>query len=566
MRSPITALIWEILRRNRRSVWIVAVLASLGWLFNLLIPDNFRTGFERDLIQAVSGLLMAASILFVFGISNFTETNPGKDWSGFPYRLFALPVSTLFLVTLPMVFGVVCLELVFGFWAFIIYPRGEIGDPWWFAGLLAAFMVLYQAIVWCLAGFRLTRILALGLAGPFFVVIACLPFSGKDSDSLWFSEKLWGPVLSGVALLAFGAAWFFVARQRCGGGRRRSWIGMLLERVTDALPRRRKAFASAAAAQFWFEWRRSGYLLPLSVAALLLVFIGPLSWWLRDDPLAAPWLLAWTLALPLALAAMIGKGFSRTDFWSNDQSLPSFIAIRPLATGEMVVVKMKVAALSAALCWLMMLGFLSLWLPLWANFESLRMVRVIFWMIHGHTLYPQYAIAALFLIAAVFVTWKFLVGGLWIGLSGSRKLFVASAACYCLLLSSGLIGLTCWADRPAVRAWIHDRPDELLSVVEWLAALAVIAKFWIAAATWRRIAQKRVQKYLFAWLGATLCLIALMLLLWGDGTLSLLLIELDFRPLDVVRLRNLLILTALLVIPFARLGLAPMSLAKNRHR
>ena len=48
-------------------------------------------------------------------------------------------------------------------------------------------------------------------------------------------------------------------------------------------------------------------------------------------------------------------------------------------------------------------------------------------------------------------------------------------------------------------------------------------------------------------LGGTLVLIALAILLWADGLLSLeLMTVLDFYPLDVYRLRNLLILIALL--------------------
>src|SRR5204862_7850195 len=105
-------------------------------------------------------------------------------------------------------------------------------------------------------------------------------------------------------------------------------------------------FASPAAAQFWFEWRRSGSLLPFCIGAMLILVIGPLSWHLKDEPADTLWILGWTLAMPMIVAAPLGKGFSKPDFWSSDLSLPAFLAIRPLATGEMVVLKMKVAALS----------------------------------------------------------------------------------------------------------------------------------------------------------------------------------------------------------------------------
>jgi hypothetical protein len=51
----------------------------------------------------------------------------------------------------------------------------------------------------------------------------------------------------------------------------------LLDWATDLLPRRRKQFSSPAAAQFWFDWRRSGLILPLSIAAILVFVIVPMS-------------------------------------------------------------------------------------------------------------------------------------------------------------------------------------------------------------------------------------------------------------------------------------------------
>jgi len=40
---------------------------------------------------------MTASFLFLMGIFNHTE-NSSKEWSGFPYRHFILPVATWRLV------------------------------------------------------------------------------------------------------------------------------------------------------------------------------------------------------------------------------------------------------------------------------------------------------------------------------------------------------------------------------------------------------------------------------------------------------------------------------------
>jgi hypothetical protein len=170
-------------------------------------------------------------------------------------------------------------------------------------------------------------------------------------------------------------------------------------------------------------------------------------------------------------------------------------------------------------------------------------------------------------VAAALLTWKYLVSGLCIGLSGRRSWFVGSAAVYCTLLLGAFIGVLIMTDHDReLRAWLRQDPNKLLSWLEWLAAACVMAKLWLAARTWRNISARRVRQYLAAWAAATAALVALMLLLWAGGLFTLELMEvLDFHPLDPERLRALMILTALLAVPLARPALAPVALAKNRH-
>ena len=569
MRSPIAALTWEICRRNRRTIWIIAAIVLSAWLFNLCFAGEFRSTVSQNRqLLTINCLLMVASVLLVFSVFNYTEFNPQKEWTGFPYRLFALPVTALTLIAVPMLLGVACVELVYLAWLKLVFTQNEPLKPEWFAVLLGACMILYQTILWTLAGFRVLRIIVLGLIGTSFVGVGFLPFFAQYDSSPWFSENILIGSLSGLAILSFVAAWVCIVRQRYGGGHRRNWVIHLIERITDALPARTKGFRSPAAAQLWYEWRRAGVLLPACIGALLFLVIAPLSWLVRNQSGSAVWILIWTLAMPMVLALPLGKGFSKADFWSRDLGFPPFVAIRPLPTGEIVVIKMKVAALSAAISWLLVLVFLSIWLPLWADLAPLMMIRIGFWMGYGHSMWAEYAISALFVAASVFVTWKLLVGGLWVGLSGNRKIFITSAAVYCLVPLLGFIGLTILLNHDRrVCAWATEDPNRVLMICEWIVAFAVIAKFWLAAFSWRSIARARVRTYLLLWICATLLLITFAIFLWGHGLLVLQLTSLmDFRPVDAYRLRNFLVLLALLVIPFARLGYAPSALAKNRHR
>lgn len=119
---------------------------------------------------------------------------------------------------------------------------------------------------------------------------------------------------------------------------------MLVEVIVDALPRRTRDFPSPTAAQFWFEWRQAGRVLPVSTTFVVVVIFAPFTWFKRGDEEFANVMLCWLLGTPIVLAFMIGKGFIKPAFWSANLSAPPFLAARPLPEGEFIVNKLKVAA------------------------------------------------------------------------------------------------------------------------------------------------------------------------------------------------------------------------------
>jgi hypothetical protein len=332
-----------------------------------------------------------------------------------------------------------------------------------------------------------------------------------------------------------------------------------VDRISKAFPGRTAPFSSAAAAHFWFEWRSSGFLLPLLVGATLIVVIAPLSWYMRDGGGNTMRILAATLAMPIALALPVGKALSKPEWWSNEMFIPSFVAVRPLTNADFVITKMKVAALSAAISWLMVGGFISVWLGLWANLDTLNYLRVLLWIFYGHSLYPQYGLAILLLVTGHLLTWRFLVSSLWLGLSGNKKLFTTTAIPYGFALVFVLaIGVILPHNEVSIQGWIFNGFGLVLPTIVRIAAVAVAAKFWFAAWTWREAHRTHVQQYLVLWLCGTAAWAAFGLLLW-DGVLQVV-------PSDSHQFRSLVILCSLLAVPFARIGLAPGSLARNRHR
>src|SRR5207247_1722710 len=193
-----------------------------------------------------------------------------------------------------------------------------------------------------------------------------------------------------------------------------------------AIPTRRKAFASPLAAHFWFEWRCSGLALPMVVGGVLLVLFVPLSWVLRDDAAVFFRLLFGALATPIILAIPVGMAFARPTFWSEDLSVPAFVAVRPLTDDDIVATKVKVAIASVIVSWLLVLLFCGIWLFGWANLDSLSRFAIQLWAFHGRSVAAVYGIAVLMVVAGMLLTWRFLTSRLWTGLSGSRPLFIAS--------------------------------------------------------------------------------------------------------------------------------------------
>jgi len=110
-----------------------------------------------------------------------------------------------------------------------------------------------------------------------------------------------------------------------------------------------------------------------------------------------------------------------------------------------------------------------------------------------------------------------------------------------------------WVDMPEQR---DDTFVALQPVIPWVFAVYVTLKYWSTA--WALRQSRRNQQltdhaftfYLYFWLAVTSCLLILAYLL---------------SP-NVIWLRNIMFLVALLTVPSARLAAAPLAVAWNRHR
>src|SRR6516162_7805282 len=152
MRSPVAALTWEIWRRGRRSATAVLACITFCAIINRIIPDT-----NHALFSTVFGLLMVFSFAFLLGLFNCTEFNSTREWNGFPYRLFVLPVPTWLLVAAPMGIGLITVEAVYFAWIKLVWTHGQLENPdtthgvLWLGVVLGAWLTYYQTTLWSLA-------------------------------------------------------------------------------------------------------------------------------------------------------------------------------------------------------------------------------------------------------------------------------------------------------------------------------------------------------------------------------------------------------------------------------
>ncbi len=546
MPSPTSALLWEIWRRHRLLCVVVIAVAVTGRILDGS-QQTWATGPDDDVLVE---LLRMVSFVILFGIFNYTDSDASGELGPFPRRLFTLPVSSLQLVAIPVLAGVCAAEALYLLWT-VLPSTAAAGGSVFGAVLVGGLMVLYQATLWTLDRLGPLRLVVVGLEVVLVFGLSLLPSFAPTPPPIWRSERMLTAVVIVLAAAVFVGAWRHLALVRSGGGRHLLRVDAAVTAVTAFIPRRRRGFASPAAAQFWFEWRRSGVVLPVLVAGVLLTVIAPLSWLSRHDADDTLRILIGTLSVPILLAVPVGLGFARPMFWSEDLSIPAFIAVRPLTDEDLVATKVKVAAASAAASWVLLLSFLAIWLLSWANLAAMSRISGQLSAVVGRAA-AMYALGGLAVIAGLVLTWRFLVSRLWSGLSGRRSLFVGSAVLLALAVIGGMV-----LDASRFPAWVLEDRARLTTTVG-VAAILAGGKASLAIYSWRHVALRYLRPYLTAWFLATTCCAVLAVAVSEAGR--------AYVPLDIVGFRAILIVSALLVVPLGRIGCAFSSVRRNRHR
>src|SRR5262245_22016303 len=142
MRSPAVALAWELWGRHRWGLAGVAALVAGFAVACAASPVGRTTAF-------VYSIWFGIGLCYVIGVFAYGfEARMEAPESGFPARLFVLPVRTGVLVGWPMVQGMAAVVALWLAWDHTVLRPSGVGTESWWPVMLAAVVAVGQAVVW----------------------------------------------------------------------------------------------------------------------------------------------------------------------------------------------------------------------------------------------------------------------------------------------------------------------------------------------------------------------------------------------------------------------------------
>jgi hypothetical protein len=540
MRSPALAISWQLWGRHR---WGLAVVLGYVLTCAVLFPALPAGTLEptHGILCSIQLILALAYVTAVFAYGFDSHHLEARE-SGFPARMFTLPVRTSVLVGWPMLQGMAAIALLWAAWAhFVLRPSGVEVSLGVTALLAAAVVAVLQALLWLPFGLPWVRVLVLLLVLP-------LLLSAPQLGSAYGATE--AGLLGLFAVLipaAYAVAFTGVARAR--RGEVPEWLRLLGPltgaRRRDARPRR--PFPSPARAQLWFELRRHLLPFPVVVGCWAVMHLGFILWAEQGEEnkvkLGLPF-----LGLPLLMASFFGGTLGRGGTSAgNPYLLSPFLATRPVTGATLVAAKLKAAALATLAAWAVVVVAVSVW---FATSGASGQVPV--WWGRLLQTYPVWKIGAAFLLVAAglfLLTWKQLVENLLIGLTGRVWLVRGAAVAFGTFVTLAAMLLARLTDRPTFSGAFWD-------ALPWWAAGAVGLKLLAAATVLRAL----VRRELVATTTLTKLLGVWVLLAGALFGLAYAIVPAGGVPL------SLLACGVVLSVPLASLAAAPLALAWNRHR
>jgi hypothetical protein len=534
---------WQLWNRHRLGLSI-----SVGCLlFMVAFYPPFLRAFPAPYVLVVSLMPPALISVYIANLLLFTD-EVGSLTSGYPRRMFTLPVTTGTLVFWPML---IAATVVVSLWLVIslaVYSPGGYHPPLVLPTLaIALAMVWNQAVCWSPIKSQATRLYAaiigylLVLGAPSFLFFQRL-VSPTSVTVLCLIEL---PIVYAVALLAVrhdrrGNEWSF------GLERGVNWLWATFDRLSKQPP----FLHTAAEAQVWYESRCHGLMIKGTMYCVLC------SIFLMYLPVPK----GKTLATYIALGSMLGMPFLMSNSsgatlgrmrpgWSRQRGFITFQAMRPILTGDMIDAKYRMIARSVAEIWLIDLAMTAALVLVKGLTGDVALLFRSFMAAYPGGRWA--AILGLVVVLAPVLTWKQLTDSLVPGLTGRR--WLADGSVFVSLVF--LLGLI------SAGLWLVEHPsalNRLLPALIWLMAIFVVVKLVLAILAFRLavhrglLSPRSISRIAAIWAMTALATTALVHLLLPATGLSV------ARPVAL--------LGSLSLLPLGRFALAPLALDWNRHR
>jgi hypothetical protein len=541
-RSPALAIGWEMARRHRwgfgaLAAYVIA-LAMAGALRTTITTTEDDGVFALTLVVPLTWALFYLLAVFCFGITG----DLSRRESIYPARMFTLPVSTAALSTVPMMLGtVVVMSLWLAVGMFVRWPSWIDVPFLWPAFFAAAFLAWTQALMWMpygLPGFRPFIAVALLITGDAIVILAI---------ELKVPESTMVAVMATLVPLAYLTGYQALTLARRGGVA--DWRERFGSGAGTRSRSRGRHFASPAAAQLWLEWRQRGRSLPVLVAIVLPFELGLLFMRGMDaSPRTVYYALLAVLLTPRLMAAYVAVSFRSANPHEGDpHAMPHFMAARPMSSSGLVGAQLGAAALSTLVTWALVLLAIPLALDRSGTWWIVRDALAALAEVIGT---PRViAVSVLAVLALAASTWKQLVQGLCIGLTG-REWLVRVNTLVILVLTIAVVPTVDYLRRH--RDVLGEVFDALPWIVAALVAVKMLAAAWVAVRLHavRPLTDRALVTGAAVWLAAVFTLYGVFVWLMAPPPFP----------------RYILLLIAILFVPLARVSAAPLALAWNRHR
>lgn len=482
MRSIPLALTWEMLSRGRWTL-LAGVLGAAA--FPTLIFTALRSEGViplDDPVQLLMHVLLMQINMFAFGASVLSA-------QGKLSRLYTYPASSATIVAWHMLpamaamalESVACtaaLNVVFG----LEWPL------WGPAMLLAVALAAVQATIWLVTDKSAWLPFAVAVIGGALGIW----FKSRYGPVFDHPATYWRQVTPGegavmvlIAGLSYAAGVIGVSRNRRGEPPLSVGILAWLERLLDVAPAQNETFPTAWRAQYWFQWRQKGWIMPACVAFGLLCGFAIWLIFNRDPHELFDGIIAGGAGAPIAaiigalVIGNVGVSDARTE-------MGPFAGTRPMTTSDMAGILLRVAARSVVTAWLIWAIPFSLCVVLFRalGIEYRDEVTMGLWTRYlGATLLGAWLVAAVGASAGMTGRQMMLVKLL----SGALIVYLVATLMAKYLLSSEaqllfgqvaliVVGVVCWAG--TAWAFVAARRRGLISP----AAMATAASIWAVLA------------------------------------------------------------------------------------